>query len=81
MDLSKLYSDPSFPGSYGGLERFYQAVKERFPKVTRSEIREFLKSQDSYTLHKTIRKPHKYRRTLKSVDRLIIHLRYPYSIG
>ena len=64
MDLSKLYSDPSFPGSYSGLERFYQSVKERFPKVTRSEIREFLKSQDSYTLHKTIRKPRKYRRTL-----------------
>ena len=64
MDLSKLYSDPSFPGSYSGLERFYQAVKERFPNVTRSEVREFLKSQDSYTLHKGIRKPRKYRRTL-----------------
>ena len=64
MDLSKLYTDPSFPGSYGGLERFYQAVKERFPKVSRSDVQEFLKSQDSYTLHKTIRKPRKYRRTL-----------------
>ncbi|MCP3678835.1 MAG: transposase family protein [Gammaproteobacteria bacterium] len=64
MDLAKLYSDPSFPGSYSGLERFYQAVKERFPKVTRLEVREFLKSQDAYTLHKTIRKPRKYRRTL-----------------
>ena len=64
MDLSKLYSDPSFPGSYGGLERFYKAVKNRFPNVTRSEVQEFLKSQDSYTLHKGIRKPRKYRKTL-----------------
>ena len=69
MDLAKLYTDPSFPGSYGGLERFYQAVKERFPKVTRPEVREFLKSQDSYTLHKTIRKPRKYRRTLAFAPR------------
>ena len=64
MDLSKLYTDPSFPGSYGGLERFYNAVKDRFPNVTRSEVQEFLKSHDSYTLHKGIRKPRKYRRTL-----------------
>ncbi len=64
MNLSRLYSDPSFPGSFGGADRFYQAVKDRFPDVTRLKVNQFLKSQDSYTLHKTIRKPRKYRRTL-----------------
>ena len=64
MNLSKLYSDPKFPGSFGGLERFYREVKKKHPQVTRTQIGKFLKSQNAYTLHKQIRKPRRYRRTL-----------------
>ena len=63
MDLKKLYLDPKFPGSYSGAEKFYREVKDIHPNITRKKIKEFLKSQDAYTLHKRTRKP-KYRRTL-----------------
>ena len=61
MNLSQLYSDPSFPGSFGGVERFYREVKKKYP-VTRKQIKQFIESQKPYTLHKQIRKPREYRR-------------------
>ena len=64
MDLKKLYHDVKFPGSYSGLKNFYHEVKKVYPKTTLKQIRDFLKSQDSYTFHKRTRKPKKYRRTL-----------------
>lgn len=69
MNLSELYSDPSFPGSFKGAETFYREVKKLHPKVTRRNIQEFLKTQDAYTLHKLIRKPKQYRRTLTFAPR------------
>ena len=59
--LTKLYSDPSFPGSFGGVERFYREVKKKYP-VRRRQISEFIKSQKTYTLHKQIKKPREYRK-------------------
>ena len=61
MNLSQLYSDPKFPGSFGGVERFYREVKKKYP-VTRRQIKDFIKSQNTYNLHKQIRKPREYRR-------------------
>ena len=63
MDLKKLYHDVKFPGSYSGSKTFYREVKKLYPKTTLKQVREFLKSQNAYTLHKRTRKP-KYRRTL-----------------
>tara|TARA_B110000037_G_scaffold215026_1_gene271818 strand:- start:413 stop:1318 length:906 start_codon:yes stop_codon:yes gene_type:complete len=63
MDLKKLYHDVNFSGSYSGAQNFYREVKNIYPKVSRKQINEFLKSQDTYTFHKRTRKP-KYRRTL-----------------
>ena len=44
-------------GSLGGVDALYRAVKEdqRY-QVSRKQIQEWLKSQDSYTLHKPVRK-------------------------
>ena len=64
MRLSKLYSDPDFPGSFGGADRFYREVVKLHPQTTRKQIVRFLKTQKAYTLHKQIRKPRQYRRTL-----------------
>ena len=64
MKLSKLYSDPDFPGSFSGADRFYHEVVKLHPQTTRKQIVRFLKTQKAYTLHKRIRKPRKYRRTL-----------------
>ena len=64
MNLSELYSDPKFPGSFSGAEHFYKEVKAVNPEVTKQQVSEFLKSKPSYYLHKTTQKPRKYRRTL-----------------
>ena len=62
MNLEKLYNDPKFPGSFGGVERFYREVKKIYPKVTLAQIKYFLETQNAYTLHKDVKKPKKFRR-------------------
>lgn len=64
MNLSELYSDPKFPGSFSGVQRFYQDVKTVNPSVTKKQVSEFLNTKPSYYLHKTTQKPRKYRKTL-----------------
>lgn len=61
-DFKTLYRDPKFNGSLGGKDRFYKALKVKYPSVKRSEVEKFLKSYDGYTLHKPVQKPRRYRR-------------------
>ena len=69
MDLRKYYTDPTFAGSFGGVDKFYKALKSVNSSVKRKDVLEFLKSSDVYTLHKPIRKPSQYRRIYtKGVD-------------
>lgn len=44
------YYDLKSPGSYGGISRFYREMKEH--GWTLEECKEFLKKQNTYTLHK-----------------------------
>ena len=64
MNLQKLYYNPQFPGSFGGVERFYREVKKIHPKVKKDTIALFLRSQPPYTLHKQYRRPQKFRKAL-----------------
>ena len=64
MQLKKLYYDAKFPGSYSGLEKFYREVKKIHPTVKRKTIRQFLQAESSYNLHKPIKKPKVYRKTI-----------------
>ena len=54
--LSSIYYDPSHPASYSGLDKLYRVVKKegKFP-ITRKALREWLKSQETYTLHRQVR--------------------------
>jgi hypothetical protein len=55
--LRKLYYSPSNPGSFGGPEKLYQAVKQDGKyKIGRTRIRQFLNNEDSYSLMKPIRR-------------------------
>lgn len=49
--LKQYYLDPSNPGSLGGVDRLYNEVK-KYHEVTRDEVRDFLTTQNTYTLHK-----------------------------
>ena len=52
--LKTVYNDPKNPGSYGGIRRLWQAVKNR--GYTYNDVKGWLDTQDTYTLHKPVRK-------------------------
>ena len=62
MDVKNLYQNPKFPASFAGKQRFYDAVRSKDKKTKFKAIENALKSVDSYTLHKPVQKPQKYRR-------------------
>ncbi len=64
MDLARLYYDPTFPGAYSGAENFYREATKIHPQLKRKDVTQFLKAQEAYTLHKKVRKPLQYRKTL-----------------
>ena len=58
--LSSIYYDPKHPGSYAGPAKLYKVVKAAGKKITLHQIREWLKGQETYTLHRRVR--HKFPR-------------------
>lgn len=48
--LKKKYYDPSDPGSFGGINRLLRSAKDH--GFSKEEVEEFLKNQNTYTLHK-----------------------------
>jgi hypothetical protein len=54
--LESLYYDPRQPGSFGGVEALYKNVKSVDGAKTKSDIRKWFESQDTYALHKPSRK-------------------------
>lgn len=55
--LRNLYYTPGNPGSFGGPEKLYQAVKQDGKyKIGRRRITQFLNTEDSYSLMKPIRR-------------------------
>ena len=47
------YKDISFPGAYGGLNRFYKEYKKENPssKINRSKLQTIIETLPSYQLH------------------------------
>ena len=62
MDLKQYYNNPDFKGSYSGQDRFYKSLKEIIPDISRKDVENYLKTDDSYTLHKPVQRPRKFRR-------------------
>ena len=61
MDLNKVYLTPEHPGSFTSLESLYRVTKGR---ISKSHIRNWLQSKDSYTLHKPVRKTFRKNRVM-----------------
>ena len=74
MDFKKYYTDPSFPGSFSGIDKFYKTLKVVNNSVSRKDVAEFLKTSDVYTLHRPVRKPTQFRRIYTK------GIRYMYQI-
>src|SRR5436190_19171139 len=54
--MEQLYYDARNPASYGGVQRLVQAVRKQGGNFTRRQVVDWLRAQDTYTLHKPARK-------------------------
>ncbi len=59
--LRDIYYDPST--GFQSAERLYQKAKDDGLSVSRRVVKEWLKTQDTYTRHKPIVRKHKFQRT------------------
>lgn len=55
--LTQMYQDPKQPASFGGINALQRVLKGR---VKKQQIKKYLQTKDSYTLHKPLR--HKFQR-------------------
>ena len=74
QELRNIYYDPS--AGYQSAERLYQKAKEQDLGVSRKAVRDWLKTQDTYTRYKSIVRKHKYRKTFEKdlVDQVQLDL-------
>ena len=54
--LDKLYYDPSSPTAFTGLSAIYKEARKRNSKITKRDVSDYLERQDTYTLHKPVRR-------------------------
>ena len=52
-ELKRIYYDVSHPAGYGSLAQLARSMKG---KLSRDEVKEWLQSQETYTLHRPVRK-------------------------
>ena len=57
--LEKTYLNPENNASFSSVVKLYKATKLKFPSVTLSYVKQWLTSQDAYTLHKSARRKFK----------------------
>ena len=64
--LEKTYHNPSNNAAFSSINKLYKAAKLRYLNVTFNVIKDWLSSQDTYTLHKDARR--KFKR-----NKIIVH--------
>jgi hypothetical protein len=71
-DLKEVYYTPSAQGSLGGVRSFIRGVKEdRGKHLTGKEAKEWLSNQNTYTLHKPVRRKFRRNKTyVRGIDDL-----------
>ena len=73
--LTDLYSNYKLNTAFSSVKRLYNAARVFIPDISVNDVAEFLKTQDSYTLHKHTRKRFKsYRKILAARPKVIISL-------
>ena len=71
--VKDVYTDISSPYSFGGLNRLYNGLKELGYNISKSKVKNILKSIPSYTLHKQPRKKFKRRPIMVSKPGLFMN--------
>lgn len=50
--LENIYYDPSNPASFGSVEALWRAARKKRANVTKKQVEQWLKGQETYTIHK-----------------------------
>ena len=54
--LEKIYFNPKNSGSFCGVEKLYKAALKLRPSITRKDVKDWLSSQQTYSLFKPVRR-------------------------
>ena len=54
--LSKIFYDPSHPGSFGSEARLYREAKKEISSLTLKDVKQFLAQQRTYSIHRPARR-------------------------
>lgn len=54
--IRSIYTDPSNPGGLSSIDKLYGEANKRDPRVTRDEVKKYLKGEFVYNLHHTARR-------------------------
>lgn len=69
--LNSIYYNPKHHGSFGGVNKLYSAAHKVNKQIKRRDIIKYLKKQDSYTLHKPVRRRYPTSKTVAySIDHI-----------
>jgi len=69
-ELKAIYYDPKNSGSLGGVQPLFREAKIKNPAITIDQVKEFLRRQRTYSLHKPYRKKfHRNRTIVGSIDK------------
>ena len=49
--LQNLYTNPSYPGSFSGLENIFHVLRKQGHKFKKHDVKNWIKGKDAYTLH------------------------------
>ena len=63
--LGKIYYDPQHPGSLGGVDKLYKAVRQEGKYVlVKAKIRKWLETQETFGLHRQINRKFRRRKVI-----------------
>lgn len=62
--LNSVFYDLNSPAAFGGVVSVYNEARKRNPEIKLSNVKDFLQKQDTYTLHKQIRRKFPRRKTV-----------------
>jgi hypothetical protein len=65
-EIEKTYIDTKSTGSLGGIRKTYKALKQKNRNITFSDVKNYLSTQDEYSLHKPIVKKFERNKVLVS---------------
>lgn len=62
--MNEIYYDPKSPAGYAGQQALYKELRKKNKKIRIEDVRDWLRKQKTYTLHKPIRRKFRRRKTV-----------------